>query len=233
MNLPEKCRENTYIQYGNDGNPEYVVLCEKKGSRVSIQKVIPLKDNIDEIILPRVIADKPFMMPINVGQQNEALAYYEADRASNYAKGIVRIKNSCFEGMGDVKVVVPFRNSIVLENRAFDNNANIEFVLPSGMALKNVTREYGARYKGYDDWVVIADKELNGKIDFLSSYLPEVYSAKEFDPESMRFVKYSISKETLEERMFGKDYKKDEPKFETISMEEFGEYYSHEHDNQM
>lgn len=233
MNLPKMCRENTYIQYGNDGNPEYVVLCEKKGSRVSIQKVIPLRDNVEEVILPRVVADKAFAMPINVGKQNEALAYYEADKASNYAKGIVRIKNSCFEGMGDVKVVVPFRNSIVLENKAFDTNSNIEFVLPSGMALRNVTREYGARYKGYEDWVVIANKELKGEIDFSGAYLPEVFTAKEFNPKSLRFVKYSVSKETFEEKMFGKDYKKDEPRYETMSMNEFAEYYAHEHDNEM
>ncbi len=233
MNLPEMCRENTYIQYDKDGKPSCVVLCSVKGGRVSIEKVIPLKDKLDEVILPRVVGDKRFIMPVSLDKQNEALAYYEADKASNYAKGSVKIKNSCFEGMGDIRVVVPFRNSIMLENKAFDNGVNIEFVLPSGMALRNVTREYGTRYKGYDDWVVIADKELMGEINWESSYLPEIYRAKEFDPKSLRFVKYAVSKESAEKRIFGKDLEDDKPKFETMSMSEFGEYYAHEHDIQM
>lgn len=233
MNLPEKCRENTYIQYGQDGKPEYVVVCKTGGGKVYIEKVIPLRDKVNEVVLPRVVGDTHFFMPTDLGKQCEAIEYYKSDRATNYAKGVVRIKNLCFEGMGDIKVVVPFRNSIMLENKAFDSNTNIEFVLPSGMTFRNVSREYGTRYKGYEDWVVITDEQLYGKIDWKSPYLPEVYRAKEFDPESIRSVRYSISKESAEERLYGKKSDTKELVYKTMSMKEFGEYYAHEHDNQM
>lgn len=234
MKFPELCRNNTYINFDKDGKPEYVVLCNGGKNRCLIEKVIPLKEDLKTVVLPKLVKDVSFYIPIDTN--NEAVDYYAKDQASMYAKGTVCIGKDCFEGLDDIKIVVPFRNSLKVDSGAFDRNANVEFVIPEGHSIKSLTREYGSKFKGYDDWTVIADDKLKGSIDWSSGYVPEIYHAKDFNPQTMRFNTITVSKECFEEyeaRLDGKKYPPDKKKFDTMSMSEFGEYYAHEHDIQM
>ncbi len=231
MNFPKLCRKNTYINFDKDGKPEYVIICSGGKNRSLIQKVIPLKDDLKTVVLPKLVKDVSFRIPIDTN--NEVVDYYAKDQASMYAKGSVLIEKGCFEGFDNVEIVVPFRNSVKVHDGAFDRNASVEFVIPEGHAIKSITREYGTKYKGYEDWTVIADESLKGEIDWSSGYMPEIYHARDFDPRTMRFNKISVSKECFEEyeaRLDGKKYPPEEKKYDMMSMSEFGEYYAHEHD---
>lgn len=231
MNFPEKCRKNTYVGYDENGKPKYVVLCDAESGKKAIQKVIPLSEDVDTIILPKLVEDTAFSMPVETS--NMAQEYYSKDKACNYAKGTVYIDKKCFEGIKNLTVIVPFKNSIRIVDDAFDKDAKVEFIIPEGYTMSSVTREYGTRYKGYYDWVVLADEKLKGEINWNSRYMPEVYTVKEYTSTSLRSAQLSVSNMCFEKykaEIDGEKYPPDKKSIEMMSMSEFGEYYAHEHD---
>ena len=169
MILPKKNGE-LFIQYDNNGLPIYAFKVTIK-SELLIEKFYNLTDEkIDTIVLPNLFKynsnpfnwftpdeSNPKMFDLNNYCGNIYGAYY--------IKGQVRILENCFKGLRDVKIVCPYSDhSIAFNGKAFDEYANIELTLPTGVSLKRIS---GHLYKGGDSnehlsWFLIADERLHG-----------------------------------------------------------------------
>ena len=74
-----------------------------------------------------------YELPLRYGNP---YAKYEAFEL--YGCGAYRIQKDCFKGLKKVRLLVPVDYSISLDYDCFDTDAEVEFVLPENMTLKNV-----------------------------------------------------------------------------------------------
>ena len=64
------------------------------------------------------------------------------------------------------RIIVPFENSIMLDYGSFDEDADIELVLPGNLDLKLIYRRTNTG-SGYErqEWVLICDKDTSGQFN--------------------------------------------------------------------
>ena len=152
MRLPEKLGL-MYVMYDDEHKLEY-------GFEVSInkreKKIVKFfnfgRKKIDKIVLPKIINNFPAEMLNN-----------KIDK-ENYLKGALKICKGCFEGVNNVKIIIPFNNSVNFEVGCFDDkNVQVEILAPKNMGLQQVSRKTNNLYDNNEDsWVIVGDKRLIG-----------------------------------------------------------------------
>lgn len=158
MNLPRKCGK-LYIKFDESNQPEYGF--EVVGQQ--IKKFVPLTDkNFETIILPKLVEDYAFDIPSKeeVGPY-KSLLYYRNREMCDYVVGSEKVCADCFKGLKKAKIVIPFENSVMFDWGSFDQDAQIELIVPDSLALKQVYRcfDTGFDYE-HENWTIVADKSL-------------------------------------------------------------------------
>ena len=186
MNLPRKCGE-MYIKFDDNNEPEYGFLVGFN----SINKFIKLCDKeIDTIILPPIVeSEKCAVESIDENKkQDKFMLEAEKDYLQDYITGRLKICDKCFKGIKKARIIVPFENSVMLDWGCFDSDAEIEFVLPKNLGLKQIKRRFDT-YFDYENenWTLIADKNISGNLGW-RGFSSDFYSIDEYNPEKL----YSI-----------------------------------------
>lgn len=184
MNLPKQCGK-MYIKFDKDNQPEY-------GFEVSyneIKKFVPLSDKeIHTIILPKLVESSEFDMS-NIDENSPCISslYFKKQIMKDYISGSVKISDTCFKGVKKCRIIVPFENSIMLDWGSFDENAEIELILPKNLTLKQIYRTFdtGFDYE-HENWTVIADKKISGQFSF-GAYGSDDYSIAEYAEEDLDY----------------------------------------------
>ena len=168
-----------YIKLDDHNEPEYGF--EVSGNK--IERFVPLCDKpINEIVLPKIVESQEFdLTSIDMKSQNRAALYHQKKKMRDYIRGSVKLCDGCFHGISKAKIVVPFENSVMIDLSSFDKDAEIEFVMPENLTLKQINRTFDA---GYDDesdnWTVIADKKIAGTFD-MGSIGSDTYTIAEYN----------------------------------------------------
>ena len=180
MNLPKKCGD-MYIMFDDAGAPEYgFKVHEYKGSNYAvIEEFIPLSSGpFKTIVLPKVLEDQELVYNPKYARRqtkndkNSSSMWFLEHALEKYVKGHIKVKDECFKGIKEAKIVVPFKTSVMLDWGSFDNDAKIDFVLPKGFCLKQVYRMFDS---GFDyereNWTIIADEKLGGQFGTNSDHM--------------------------------------------------------------
>ncbi len=200
MNLPRRCG-NMYIKFSKDTNqPEYGFEVQDN----KIKRFILLSDkNFDTIVLPKLVEDVKLDMPsINEKNSCGTVGFITKRELRNYITGSVKICDGCFRGLKEAKIIVPFENSIMLDYGSFDNDADIDLVLPSNLTLKQIYRMFdtGFDYE-HENWTVVGDKSIAGKFG-LGGYGYDDYSIMEYNEEDLDYkvANFKVSHLTLSDQ---------------------------------
>ena len=184
MNTPKKCGD-MYIKYDENNNPEYGFLFSEN----QLVKFVPLTNKpIHSIILPQMVKNETFdMADIDEDTQSKSLAYLYKNILRTYITGSVQIKEDCFKGIKKARIIVPFENSIMLDWGCFDEDSNIELVLPKTLTLKQIYRTFdtGFDYE-HENWTIIADKDIRGEFGW-GGFQSENYTIADYHPEDLDY----------------------------------------------
>ena len=173
MNTPKKCG-NLYVQFDENNRPEYAFKVKadswNKGNYI-IQEFIPMCDKkFDTVVLPKLVND----------QTTGLLFGYKLE---NYVDGTVHLGRDLFKGFKNIKIVVPFNNSISFADGCFENASQVEFVIPEGLGFKSISRRTNSGFDYIDEnWFLIADKKLNAGdlAGFVADYAVESHQSDVF-----------------------------------------------------
>lgn len=181
INLPKKIGEN-YVKFDKNGKPEYGF--EVKYNKI-ITKFVNFTNKTPKVIILPIINYK--YVPTDERCLDSDL-YHVGD----YVNGNVEIAEECFKGIMNAKIVVPNNTSIMLNDGCFEKGANIEFILPINMGIKQVFRNYncGGFYEK-ENWTLLADKRLKKDMGSWRN----AYSIKNFSNECNVDVILNVNKE--------------------------------------
>ena len=187
LNLPKKCGE-MYVAFDENNNPLY-------GFRVRgykeciIEEFVRLSDELPEfIVLPKL--NKNAFVPEEADEFD--LSKLGVFRGEDYVKGNIKLCNRCFKGIKNAKIVLPYNTSVMLDWGCFDDGAEIEFVVPENIGLKQVYRTFdtGFDYE-HEYWTILCDKRIVCEIGgYGDSYCTSEYTI-DYNP----FNKFKISED--------------------------------------
>ena len=111
----------------------------------------------------------------------------------DYIEGRVKICDGCFQGIKKAKIIVPFENSIMLDWGCFEDDAEIEFLLPENLTLKQIYRRFdtGFDYE-HENWTLIGDKNITGQFDW-GGFLGEHFSIFDYNEEELEHKVANLS----------------------------------------
>ena len=149
-----------YIKFDENNEPEYGFIVDGENN---ITKYVNLsvKDH-KKIILPSLVYDYKFYGP-----------------SKSYLRGKVIICEGCFDWLRKVEIIVPFKNSIAISEKAFCETSEVGLVVPEGYGLRKIMRTCNDGVeKKRDEWVLVADKTMCGEFSFASG---DDYAVSECD----------------------------------------------------
>lgn len=183
MNLPIKCGD-MYIKFNNNGKPQYGFKVNKRNE--VIQEFINLTDNTPKIIILPSLEPNFAVHP--KGNHLRMIGKFNPYR--EYINGNIRINPQAFKGIAEATIVVPNDTSIMLDWGAFDDGANIDFILPKNMGIKQIFRAFsGVIAYEHENWTLLADRDLQVDIDTYSSS----YDCMDYTPNMNKNVRFSIN----------------------------------------
>ena len=200
MKLPKKCGE-MYIMFDDAGAPEYgfKVFVNQYSGKAVIEEFIPLSSGtFKTIVLPKVIDDQELVVynakDLDISKYSSIRwgSQWKAETMlTKYATGNITITDDCFKGIKEATIVVPFKNSVMLDWGSFEKDAKINLVLPKGFCLKQIYRTFdtGFDYE-HENWTLIADEKLGGQWGSHSDHL----SVLEYNE---RYQDYSVADFTI------------------------------------
>lgn len=184
MDSPQK-HEKMYIKFDENKIPQYGF--EVDGRRII--RFAPLTNKkIETIFLPKIVEDNVFVLPnIDEKNPNKYSLYFAKRNMRDYITGSVKIRDGCFKGLKNARIVVPFENSVMLDWGSFDDSASIELVLPNSLALKQIYRMFdtGFDYE-HENWTLIGDKTIPGQFGF-GGYDKEDYSIMDYNEADLDY----------------------------------------------
>ena len=181
INLPKKIGDK-YVKLDKNGKPEYGF--EVKYNKI-ITKFVNFTNSTPKVIILPIVNDK--YVPTDERCLDSDL-YHIGD----YVDGNVEVANNCFKGIKNLKIVVPYNTSIMLNKDCFDKGTDIEFILPVNMSIKQVFRSYdnGVQYEK-ENWTLLADKRLKKDMGSWRN----AYSIKNFSKEYNIDVNFKVNNE--------------------------------------
>ncbi len=204
MNLNLRKCGNLYVKFDDENNPLYAFEVVGK----TIKKFHPMCDDLPEtIILPKL---KINISDFSTQIDNFKMLYYNRIYQTNnnpnsnqsiinyymelYGTGAYKLATECFKGIKKSKIIVPVDYSIMIDWNCFDDDAEIELVLPNDMTLKQVYRTFdtGFDYE-HENWTLISHKDFNFK-----SKNTVGINVLDYQPECS-YCKFNISNENFDE----------------------------------
>ena len=171
IRIPKKYN-HAYVQVDNLGEPLYGLT--EVGNKIT--KIYPCKKDIKYIVLPEY-------GELDLKRNDISESYMNNDELK-YVKGQLVLADGCFEGLKDIKIILPARTSVKIEQFAFDADANVEFILPEDYELKTISEIY---YKNIGNlsfpkhYTLIADKAVR-----VSTFGQPMCQSEKFTPDYLR-----------------------------------------------
>jgi len=186
MKVPKKCG-NMYIMFDENNEPLYGF--EVYGNKIT--KFIPLTDKksiYNCIVLPKIVeSEKPEVPCVGDKEESWHMQYWQKKAYCDYISGNVKICPGCFEGIDKARIIVPFENSIMLDWSSFDDDAQIELVLPKRLELKQIHRMFDDGFDyARENWTLIGDKSIAGEFSF-GGFRSDDYSIADYDEKRLDY----------------------------------------------
>lgn len=180
-----------YIKFDQQNNPEYGFVVDRQ----VITKFYPLCDRkVEKISLP-VFATDAVMSNAEMARSLQAKQKFVKDKQLvavaqcdddliTYAQGSVKIASGCFAGIKRLQIAAPVDYSVMLDWGCFDQDSQIELLLPPDMGLKQVGRMFDTGFDyARESWTLIAHQNFN----FTNADARDSYSTFDFDPQKIRY----------------------------------------------
>ena len=190
-----------FIKFNEYGMPEYFFDCDTKNHTITKLRQLtsfeltsvelPTWDVPSQPLNPAVRNEN--MLPVwqnyqdRLANQPQVYGYSNTGLESTlatYAEGGVKVANKCFYGYHDLQVVAPNDYAVRFEPGCFDENANIELVVPAQMALKQVNHVHNTGFTyDRDRWTLLAHQDFN----FHGTGPRDSYGVKDCDPNTLPY----------------------------------------------